>query len=72
MARPVNLRSFSTYLALFDNDYNLDMFIDFHSLPDYTAWTVRFENPNPPHDPYIGSFDDVYPFNDPWREALPF
>ena len=58
MTRPVNLRSFSTYLALFDNDYNLDMFIDFHSLPDYTAWTVRFE--------------DIYPNDDPWRDALPF
>jgi len=73
----MNLRSFSLYLALFDNDYNLDMFIDFHSLPDKTPWTVRFENPSEPfrdpndHDPY-DQFDYDARFNDPWREALPF
>jgi len=53
MTRPVDLRSFIEYLALFED--NMDMYIDFHSLPDDTPWTVRFE---------------PYPYYDnPWREA---
>ncbi len=59
MTRPVDLRSFTDYLALFED--HMDMFIDFHSLPDDTPWTVRFESYPYYDDPFIGSHEDLYP-----------
>ena len=65
MALPADLLSFSTYLALFED--HMDMYVDFHSLPDDTPWTVRFNQPYPYYDdfgplvPSIGSHEDLYP-----------